>query len=86
MDDTLYLLTLKGIYDQGPLGIFQNEKDARNYAESLYEESDGYHGFVIYIIKPNTQLVPKRHLGKNQKKKLDFEDQIDVETPEANDE
>jgi len=51
-----YLLTMVGVYDRGPLGIFTNINDAKQYAEELYGKSDGYHSFRVDCIKLDRRL------------------------------
>jgi hypothetical protein len=43
----VYVLVAAGIYDQGVVGVYATEDDARAAAEKIWPQTDGYHGFDI---------------------------------------
>jgi len=62
-DPSIYVLTIRGVYINGVVGVFDSEETAREAAGKIYPESDGYHSYDILRTTLGRVHVPDRVRG-----------------------
>jgi hypothetical protein len=48
MENEVFVLVPRGVYDHGVIGVYVTEDEARAVAAEIWPRTDGHHDFVIY--------------------------------------
>ncbi len=65
METYVYRLYLEGVYEQGTCGLFATPEEAEEYAQELWNQSDGHHDFCIERLRVG-ERVPAETLPLTQ--------------------
>lgn len=55
-EQTVYTLTVQGVYDHGCVGIFTDLDNAKTAAQEMLDKSDGYHDIRIEEMRIDVPL------------------------------